>query len=190
MNESPHELVVTLRRSPDDHELAAVAADWCEERGFAVLAARLRSPASRQEYLHAVWTLSSLFGLESTIFNRYTFVIGLPTVAIPAVDTVVIELTPLVAFRFRRLIVSAGERSDALSVSRIRFGLQDLLGSSPVPACVFSAEAGFDTFAWQASADVTIALTIENGARVDLEVQGCLLGDAVETGDYLPPWAR
>lgn len=181
MSDVPHKLVSLLRRSPDDRETAEVLADWCEEHGFDDVASRLRSPASHREYMQAVWTLSSLFGLESTIFNRYTFVLGLPVVVIPrdgADDETIVDVTAAVPFRLRRLILSP----DNLALTRLQVGVERLLGGvDPVPAFVFGVEA-FDTFDTYVNSNVTVCLHLINRGVAMVELSGCLLGDMLTYG--------
>lgn len=184
---APQELVERLRRDPDDEETAAVLGDWCEERGFTSVAARLRAPLLRREYLHAVWTLSSLFGLEGTVINRYTFVHGLPNVAIGPADTDELELSCDVPFRLRRLVFPSRCR-ESLQLRRMMVGPNLLLrgGLDPVPVEVFGAEVGFDTFDVYVMAGMSVRLELENFSDQAVMVMGCLLGDEPEVRSSTP----
>ena len=174
---APLELVARLRRAPEERDAALVLADWCEEHGFTDVAGRLRSPANQLAYLQAIWTLSSLFGLESTIFNRYTFVAGLPRCRLAPNAVTAIEVGIAVVFRLRRLVLSTDNAG--VAVSAMRAGPHDLLfGLDEVPGVIFSAELGFDTFNQVVPPDHAVQVHVRNFQAVPLLLTGCLLGDA------------
>ena len=200
-------LLLRLRRDPDDAEAASVVADWCEQHGFLFTASILRAPATRdsplrEDYLRAIWTLASLFGVETTIFNRYTVVIGLPRIAVQSTateslrPTAIIETSMLLPFRLRRLVVASTAPSSwrqprsPVDVEFVQVGPEHLFDSvDAVPGDIFQERSGFDTFDFLVDPLRPIRVGVTNLTDSDVEVSGCLLGDRLPMGP-IDPLAR
>ena len=174
-----HDLVVRLRRGEYAEADFGVAADRCEELGFAQLAAALRAPNECFDRRQAVWTLSVMVGVESTIFNRYDVIAALPAVAVAGCEVDTIDVVPARRrFRLRRLVLAPTCREDVF-VSRLQISGRDVLeNEDPVPAALFS-ENGFDTFDVIVNVDDAIAVMVENHRSSDTVIAGCLLGSAL-----------
>ena len=174
-----HDLVVRLRRGEYAEADFGVAADYCEELGFAQLAAALRAPNECFDRRQAVWTLSVMVGVESTTFNRYDVIVALPAVALAGAEVETLDVTPARrSFRLRRLVLAPTCRKQVF-LSRLRVNERDVLENhDPVPAVLFS-ENGFDTFDELVSAGEVIAAEFENHGMQEVEIAGCLLGSAL-----------
>ena len=175
------DLVARLRRGELEEGELDVVADRCDELGFQQAAVALRSPLDCTERRQAIWALSALLGIESTIFNRYDAVLGFEHVAVGGADVETLEATSPVRFRLRRLVLLRPDR-DRIHVTGIRVGKRQLLlRSGPVQGSLFSEE-GFDMFDAEVEEGSSIAVVIENDGPRDVVLGGCVLGSRYVRG--------
>lgn len=185
-------LVRRLIDVPNDRDAIAVLGDWCEERGFGVVAANVRlgeGPA----HARAIFGLQALFGAEGDEESRssvpegrskYTAVLGVPRREVQTAETIEVSIEAYAPMRLRKLTI--GPDAGAFVVNSFRIGKWELLyNAEPTIGDVFGV-LGPELFARVIAPGQRVRFVVSNVSAVPAELRGCLLGDGYDDSGVAP----
>ena len=193
------ELVQRVRVNPYDKEARDVLADWCGEKAFEIASTVLRHDpdVETQAILSALQLLFGDVGAtDKPLYGtgRYDAILGLPSIQINPLETVLLTGTAKVACRVRRMVLS-GQSSELVTrdgvnsayVSRVvppelihvhsaRFGVTEFLLGSEVPGNLFQME-GPELFNNEILPGIPLVIVLENVSDQPLRAYVTLLGN-------------